>query len=275
MPTRKPQGPSKHTRIAVVLVSVIAAFALIGFLFTLPQGPQQRGAERPEAETRQAPTEVPAPAPATASGADGKSAPARAAAVRSAELRGIAALPDPEWVAQVSKQTGIPIRPLTAYAGAALQLETETPGCGIDWATLAGIGRVESNHGTLHGGGIDRSGAQTPAIFGIPLDGTTTERIPDSDGGALDGDPSIDRAVGPMQFIPTTWALYGSDGNDDGIADPQQIDDAALSAAHYLCAAGGNLSDANSWINAVTAYNDTVDYNHRVVAAADEYAAKS
>ena len=44
-----------------------------------------------------------------------------------------------------------------------------------------------------------------------------------------------------MQFIPSTWALYGADGNGDGVADPFNIFDAAAAAAHYLCRAGGNL----------------------------------
>ena len=45
-----------------------------------------------------------------------------------------------------------------------------------------------------------------------------------------------------MQFIPSTWMIYGADGNGDGIKDPFNIFDAALAAANYLCDAGGDLS---------------------------------
>lgn len=75
-----------------------------------------------------------------------------------------------------------------------------------------------------------------------------------------------------MQFIPSTWESWGADGDGDGVVDPQQIDDAAYSAARYLCAAGGDLRDPQAWIAAVASYNDTIDYNHRVAEAATAYA---
>ena len=43
-------------------------------------------------------------------------------------------------------------------------------------------------------------------------------------------------AQGPMQFLPTTWAQYGVDGNADGSADPFDPADAVPAAADYLCA---------------------------------------
>lgn len=150
-------------------------------------------------------------------------------------------------------------------------MSVEQPTCGIGWNTLAGIGFVESEHGTYLGSTLTAAGAVVPAIIGIALDGTNSDRIPDTDRGELDGDPVWDRAVGPMQFIPSTWVEWGSDGNGDGIADPQHIDDAAYSAARYLCATGGDLTVADRWIAAVAAYNDTVDYNHRVAEAARHY----
>lgn len=179
---------------------------------------------------------------------------------------------DPGWVERVAASTGIPERALSAYAGAAARLATEQPSCGLGWNTLAGIGHVESEHGFHEGSVLRADGRAEPAIVGIPLDGTSTARIPDTDGGALDGDPVWDRAVGPMQFIPSTWAEWGSDGDGDGAADPQQIDDAAYSAARYLCADGANLRDPEHWIAAVAAYNDTVEYNNRVAEAANHYA---
>lgn len=179
---------------------------------------------------------------------------------------------DREWLARVAERTGIPARALTAYATASARMALERPACRLGWNTLAGIGHVESEHGTLGGGSIAADGRAAPPIVGIPLDGTSTERIADTDGGALDGDTVWDRAVGPMQFIPSTWANWGLDGDGDGIADPQDIDDAAYSAARYLCSAAGDLRDPGQWIAAVAAYNDTVEYNHRVADAAVHYA---
>lgn len=200
--------------------------------------------------------------------------PAPAAEAEEApEPRGIAELTAPSWVAETGARTGIPTRALAAYSGAAMQVQREQPGCGIDWTTLAGIGHVESGHGTIFGGAIDERGMQVPAVLGIALNGVTTNAIPDTDGGALDGDAQWDRAVGPMQIIPETWERYGADGNGDGARDPQQIDDAALTAARYLCAVGVDLSSSEGWIAAVSAYNDTVDYNHRVAEATSAYRA--
>ena len=97
------------------------------------------------------------------------------------------------------------------------------PGCGIGWTTLAGIGSVESRHGTYDGSSVDAFGQVAPIIRGIPLDGGPgVAEIPDTDGGAMDGDPVHDRAMGPMQFIPETWLKWGVDANGDGRVDPRQ-----------------------------------------------------
>ncbi len=187
------------------------------------------------------------------------------------KLTGIAAKPSSAWVSSTAEKTGIPARALAAYAGAELTVKRETPECGLDWATLAGIGEVESAHGTLNGGEIRPNGKQLPAIFGIPLNGVTTEHIPDTDGGSLDGDPQWDRALGPLQLIPETWQRFAADGNLDGRTDPQQIDDAALTAARYLCTDGHDLRTPAGWIAAVADYNDTADYNNRVAEAVNSY----
>lgn len=217
-----------------------------------------------------------APPPSEAPASAGASAPSIADApgpVPPASARPIAELADPAWTARIAAATGIPVRALAAYAGATLAIEQDYPGCGVGWNTIAAIGEVESAHGSFEGSVLDDAGVVRPGIVGIALDGTASDVIRDTDGGALDGDAVWDRAVGPLQFIPETWALFARDGNADGVADPQQIDDAALTAAAYLCDAGGDLSVPANWIAAVAAYNAHTEYNGRVVAAANRYAA--
>lgn len=184
----------------------------------------------------------------------------------------IAELADPGWVSRIAATGGIPERTLAAYAGAALTTARTHPSCGLGWNTLAAIGHVESEHGTIGGSRIGTDGIALPTIIGIPLNGEGTAEIRDTDQGKLDGDTTWDRAVGPMQFIPETWAQYAQDGNADGITDANQIDDAALTAAVYLCTAGGDLTDPASWIAAINAYNPSVEYNNRVAESANHYA---
>ncbi|MGA7149495.1 MAG: lytic murein transglycosylase, partial [Microbacterium sp.] len=145
-----------------------------------------------------------------------------------------------DWIRERAAATGIPAGALAAYATASLRVATEYPACGLGWNTLAGIGEVESHHGTINGSTLGDDGVASPPIIGIPLTGETTQAIRDTDAGELDGDPVWDRAVGPMQFIPTTWSEWGSDGDDDGRLDPQNIHDSSLAAARYLCSVGGN-----------------------------------
>jgi membrane-bound lytic murein transglycosylase B len=166
---------------------------------------------------------------------------------------------------------GIPNIALNAYRVAAARLANAEPGCGIDWALLAGIGREESDHGRFAGARLNADGTSTPRIIGIPLNGVGTARIGDSDGGSIDGDPHYDRAAGPMQFIPTTWAGYGTDADSDGKADIFNINDAALSAARYLCATGGDLRTHAGQVAAVLAYNHSDEYLAQVLALAQAY----
>jgi hypothetical protein len=166
---------------------------------------------------------------------------------------------------------GIPQVALNAYRVAAARLGNVQPSCGIDWALLAGIGREESDHGRFAGAVLHADGVSTPRIIGIALDGSRSAVVRDTDGGALDGDPVYDHAVGPMQFIPSTWAIYGTDANGDGRADVFNINDAALAAARYLCAAGGNLRTHDGQVRAVLAYNHSDEYLAQVLALADAY----
>ena len=168
--------------------------------------------------------------------------------------------------------SGIPEVALQAYQRAAAALAVRDASCHLPWQLLAAIGRVESDNGQFGGAVLLPDGYGTRPIYGLPLDGRNgVALIRDTDGGKLDGDPNFDRAVGPMQFIPSTWALYGADGNGDGKKDPNNIFDATLAAADYLCAGGGSMADPAQETAAVLRYNDADEYVHVVLALAASY----
>ena len=166
-----------------------------------------------------------------------------------------------DWADEQSGAVGIESVALEAYGYAAAVLAKSRPECGIAWTTLAGIASVESGHGTHRGAGVGADGTVRPSIIGVALDGTKgNAEIRDTDGGQLDGDTTYDRAVGPLQFIPETWKRWAVDANGDGVLDPQNIDDAALTAARYLCIRGGDLTSADGWQRALFAYNQSNKY---------------
>ncbi len=202
---------------------------------------------------------------------------AQADAARSADdlIRRSADLADARLGAQVVG-LDFPLVVLDAYVRAALTLAFENPSCGLRWQALAGIGRTESGHGTFGGAVVGPSGQVSRPIIGIPLDGNNgTQAIGDTDGGELDGDPTVDRAVGPMQFIPTSWRAFGRDGNGDGQRDPQNLYDAATAAGVLLCRGAPLDSDGrlrasflrynNSGVYADTVLGRTRGYDRFVI----------
>ena len=115
--------------------------------------------------------------------------------------------------------------------------------------------------------------ARCTPILGPVLNGVgDVAAIPDTDGGRWDGDTTWDRAVGPMQFIPSSWQVWGRDGDGDGRADPSDVDDAALATASYLCAGDRDLRNEKDRRSAVFSYNHSWDYVDLVLAWADAYA---
>jgi hypothetical protein len=164
----------------------------------------------------------------------------------------------------------VPEAALRAYKAAAAATNASHPSCDLPWTLLAAIGRVESDHGRYGGSVLGSDGLPRPAIRGVALNGVgPVAAIPDSDNGRFDDDKVWDRAVGPMQFIPTTWAGSGKDGDGDGVANPNDIDDAALAAAGYLCPSSGSIKAPGAMEQAIFSYNHS-DYYVALVRAFEQ-----
>jgi peptidoglycan hydrolase CwlO-like protein len=103
-------------------------------------------------------------------------------------------------------------------------------GFGPDWYILVAVGKVESNHGQTMG-------------------------------------PSSAGAMGPMQFMPSTWETSGVDGDGDGVANVMDPEDAIPAAASYLDDGGA----PQDWYRALYSYNHADWYVKKVVAVAEAY----
>jgi hypothetical protein len=180
------------------------------------------------------------------------------------------------WAVPLADRLQIPAVSLQAYGYAELVLTRTRPTCKLSWTTLAGIAKIESNHGRASNARLNPDGKSMPSIIGAPLDGQGgRQAIADTDSGQLDTDRTWDRAVGPMQFIPSTWRLYAVDADTDGTADINDVDDAALAAANYLCANNRDLSTPAGWMAAIGAYNAVNVYIMDVFAATNDYGQRS
>jgi hypothetical protein len=177
--------------------------------------------------------------------------------------------PPPAVVVTSPGALRIPAIALSAYRNAETMMARAYPACGISWNLLAGIGRIESMH--ANGGATDAHGNPLNPIYGPALDGS----LPGNEiivAGSQAGRVSYARAMGPMQFLPGTWSRYASDGDGDGKADPQNLFDAALAAARYLCSGNLNLRDPSQVMTAILRYNNSVAYARNVLGWAGAYA---
>jgi membrane-bound lytic murein transglycosylase B len=250
--------------VRVVLMVVGACCALLGLLaFAVlrtggPAGPSE------------AVVSV-APAPPIAAG------PAARVVDQGPSRSGVRATVDQAWLTRTAAAAGIPVPALRAYADAELVLRQEQPACRLGWNTLAGIGWVESQHGTVGGRTLAADGRPSSPILGPALDGAGGfAAIPSTPSSAAwHGDRRWEHAVGPLQFLASTWSRWGADGDGDGKADPNDLDDAALAAGRYLCADGHVLTTDSGWKAAVHSYNHDDGYVADVAAAANTYAARA
>ncbi|WP_338778098.1 lytic transglycosylase domain-containing protein [Streptomyces sp. DG1A-41] len=215
-------------------------------------------------------SQAPGAVPARASAPAPRPAPAEGGPSVSGDAPYRTALPPLRTGKRAGGQTAgemggaLPASVFAAYRRAEDRLAREAPGCRLRWQLLAAIGQVES--GQARGGRVTSDGTTVAPILGPRLDGVAFALIRDTDGGAHDRDTAYDRAVGPMQFIPSTWARWGADGNGDGRTDPNNVFDAALAAGRYLCAGGRDLSVPAELDRAILGYNHSTAYLRTVRA---------
>src|SRR6478735_9274958 len=184
------------------------------------------------------------------------------------------AVPDgtADSVVSGASSNGIPAPALAAYQRGAQIINSADKSCNVPWELIAAIGRVESDHGRYGGNTLSQDGVSKPGIYGIELNGKNgTAAIQDTDGGQLDKDPVYDRAVGAMQFIPSTWQVVKVDADGDGQRNPQDMDDASLATAVYLCSGKDNLSNRSGQEAAVFRYNHSQDYVNLVLRIMEAY----
>jgi membrane-bound lytic murein transglycosylase B len=258
---RRPSG-----RIVLPGLLIMALIALSGFIggFVVPALPI------PTVRAFTLLEPVPDAGAADVPGADGSDTSTdgnQPATTRPADLRG--------WATPIATKLSIPVPAMQAYGYAELSMAVTEPNCQLRWTTLAGIGKIESNHGQ-HNAALAPNGDARPPILGDPLDGQhNNTAIKDTDQGQVDTDKTWDRAVGPMQFIPSTWAKFASDADGNGVADINNINDAALAAARYLCSGNRNLSTVGDWWAAILSYNALQQYANDVFQAANTYGLQS
>ena len=157
-----------------------------------------------------------------------------------------------DWAKRQAVYVDISVHALEAYGYAAEVMAETRPDCGITWNTIAAIGSIESQHGTYPPGRtIHENGDVTPPIRSLKaLD--HSYHLTDADGNVPEEAP---RAMGPFQFIPETWRDYAVDANGDGKLDPDNIDDAALTAARYMCMRAEDMTTSDGWRTGIASYN--------------------
>ena len=264
VPSRIAGDPARHGAARRLLVSGVAAATVV--LVTASTPAALEGGPNPPPDTVSSGTDA---ADAAVAATAPQLPPVSVGQARVAHSKGTPKLP-PSALTHLD----IPATALFAYQRAEVVVGQVDASCGLSWTLLAAIGRVESDHGRSGGARLLPDGTSSPAIRGVALDGTgPVARIPDTDGGALDGDPVWDRAVGPMQFLPTTWSVVGVDADGDKVRSPDDINDAALATAVFLCGTAGDLTTRGGLRTAIYRYNPSSSYVADVLALDRAYRA--
>jgi membrane-bound lytic murein transglycosylase B len=186
-----------------------------------------------------------------------------AACLPVAAVVGVAGLGGQTPAPDATESAAVPGRAARAYQAAGGRCS------GLDWTLLAAIGAVETNHGGHAGASVDTAtGEARPWIFGPRLDathGTAAIAIGDRAGWwGLTG--PWQQAVGPMQFLADTFDAQAVDADGDGVANPHDIDDAAGTAAAYICGSAGGHVDGTDEIARIYNPGDADGYAARLNA---------
>lgn len=244
-----PVPARSHRR--TVIVS-LAAVVLVLAAFVLTQRLGQDGSDTTSAAAAgPIPPSTSAPVPTSAPTTVAPREPSKAPADSGPRFQ--------EWVDEVARWLDIPQQAMHAYAGATAVLGEEQPDCNLSWVTLAGIGKITTDHGRVDGGTIGEDG--TPSA---PID---TVEVKDFAGTTI----SHRGAAGPMQLSPAVWNEWQRSPEDGAKPDVQDVDDAALTAGSALCAGGRDLADGDDWLAAVSSLQDAPLFLHRVLATANVY----
>ncbi|QRP44583.1 bifunctional lysozyme/C40 family peptidase [Amycolatopsis sp. FDAARGOS 1241] len=232
-PPRKP----RRRRALVVTAAVVVAVAALIMAVQVAPGAQQPVNTAATPQPTPAGTASPVPAPSTQPN-----------------------VPQPSefdaWASKTSQWLDIPLRAMTGYAKATVTLTKEQPGCHLSWVTLAAIGKIASNHGRAHGDHVGDDGAMTKPLGTVEVRDFYHHVV------------STANASGPMQLSPAVWAKWQRSASG-GKPDPQNVDDAALTAGRALCAGGRDL--ATDWWNGVASLQGAPVSLHRILATVNVY----
>jgi len=259
------ESPAAHRRgpglllPVVVFVALLTAAALVG-RYVVPAGGPDPGAVPP----------APAAQPGATGTAAGPSPTLTLPPLPTPPIRPADALAD--WASRVGGVVGVPAVAVQAYGYTQLLMQGADPQCRLGWTTLAGVGEVESRHGQAAGAVLEPSGRSAPVIVGPLLDGQGGRAlVRDTDAGAFDGDPTYDRAMGPMRLMPSVWRAHALDADADGILDPYDIDDASLAVARLLCSGAEDLGQLAGWNAAIGRLRPGAAHARSVFDAANSY----
>jgi cell wall-associated NlpC family hydrolase len=242
METETPETPPSRRKLVVTLLAVVvAAGALIVAVQFAPS------------ETKAAP-----PVPAAA---EVEAPPPTEVPVVLQDSVKVPEKPGQEfdaWASKTSQWLDIPLRAMQGYAKTTIELGKEQPGCHLSWITLAAVGKTTTDHG--------RVGGDQLAESGVPVKPLGTIEVKDFYNRVV----STAHASGPLQLTPSIWTQFQKSASG-GTPDPQNIDDAALTAGRALCAGGRDLSKGDDWWAAVTALQPAPLFLHRTLATANVY----